>query len=87
MARASVSVGRSPSGTLATMMPSMNTTFTQSGRSMTRPQAKNTRSIPSATTLKMRTMRATSRSSGVGGLRTSTLSDAIFPNSVRRPVA
>ncbi len=35
----------------------------------------------------MRTMRETSRSRGVGGRRTSTLSVAILPNSVRRPVA
>ena len=35
----------------------------------------------------MRTIRDTSRSRGVGGRRTWTLSVAILPNSVRRPVA
>ena len=37
IARASVNVGSRPSGTFATMMPSMNTTFTQSGRPMATP--------------------------------------------------
>jgi hypothetical protein len=37
MARARISVGRSPSGTFATTMPSMNTTFTHSGRPVATP--------------------------------------------------
>ena len=87
IASASVRVGSRPSGTLATMMPSMNTTLTHSGRPIATPYAKNPRPITSATAVRMRTMRATSRSSGVGGRRTSTDSAATLPNSVRRPVA
>ena len=37
MARAKVSVGSKPSGTLAMMMPSMNTTFSNKGRPKARP--------------------------------------------------
>ena len=87
IANASVKVGSKPSGTLATMMPNMNTTLTQSGRPMAMPQQKKAPPMTIATAVRMRTMRDTSRSSGVGGRGTCTLSAAILPNSVRDPVA
>ena len=87
IARASVTVGSKPSGTLATMMPMAKMKFSQNGSPMNRPTAKNT--TPSATDsiATRRDSRAISRCSGDCGSRPVWVRWAILPNSVCMPVA
>ncbi len=86
-ARASVTVGNSPSGTLATMMPMANMALAQNGRPMAWPTAKND---PPRTTASVATSFETRRISACSGDSVSPavwVRWAIRPNSVPMPVA
>ena len=87
MASARVRVGSSPSGTLATMMPIMNTRLIHRGRPLTTPYRKKVIPMVQAMAVRMRTMRDTSRSSGEAVRRMVCDSPAMRPKRVRSPVA
>ena len=59
-----VTVGSSPSGTLATMMPMAKMALSQNGRPMARPMPKKTRPSAEAKTATSRDRRAISRCRG-----------------------
>ena len=84
---ASVIVGNSPSGTLATMIPNMKTILIHRERPLAIPMAKKRSPMTTAIRVSTRTMRLVSRCSGDSGLRTSRDRAAILPSSVRWPVA
>ena len=83
----SVTVGSRPSGTLATMMPMAKSRFSQAGSPSAWPMKKKATPSPVASAATMRESRAISRCSGELGSPTVCVRWAIFPNSVRMPVA
>ncbi len=82
-----VSVGRSPSGTIATMMPIAKMNAFQNGMPMSQPIAKNDRPITSASVAVKRLNCAISFRSGETSSSVVCVRCAILPNSVCIPVA
>ncbi len=87
MASASVTVGRRPSGTLATRIPTAKRKFAQNPRPMRVPAAKKTIPVTAAMAATVRVARRISVCNGVGPGSTAPARCAIFPNSVAIPVA
>ena len=87
MASERVTVGSSPSGTLATMMPMANIALSQKGRPIAVPIAKNASPRIEANAATRCDRRAISRCSGETSLPTVCVRCAMRPNSVRMPVA
>ena len=86
-ASASVIVGNSPSGTLATIRPIVNLTASFSGRSApSHPIGKKASPTTTATSAISHATRRTSRSSGLGSASTRSVIAAIRPSSVCIPV-
>ena len=87
MASASVSVGRNPSGTKATMMPMAKVKFAQKESPMNRPTMKKTSPTSTAISPILRVVLAISFWSGEGEGRAVWVRWAILLNSVWVPVA
>ncbi len=87
IASASVTVGNSPSGTLATRMPIPKRKLSQKGIFSARPITKNPTPSAVATIASVRESRTISRWSGERGCPAPCVSVAIFPSSVRMPIA
>ena len=86
-AMASVTVGSSPSGTFATMMPMAKTRLTEVDRPMNRPITNTTRPIATASAAITRLRAAISFCSGDGGSTVVWVRWAILPKAVCIPVA
>jgi hypothetical protein len=87
MASDSVSVGRSPSGTRATITPTANRKPARTGVPRARDTPKKTTPVPTAKPPMVRTDRLRSSRRGVGRRATSPVSREIAPSRVRAPVA
>ncbi|GAA1222278.1 hypothetical protein GCM10009665_10640 [Kitasatospora nipponensis] len=86
-ARARVTVGSRPSGTLATSRPIANVIVAVSDSPEARPSGTNATPTPTAITAISRATRLTWCSSGLSSRRVRWLSAAIRPSSVCMPVA
>ncbi len=87
IASASVIVGSSPSGTLATMSPMAKATASDAPSPASMPRGRKSRPTPRATSALMMATRRTCRSSGLGSRPTRSDSAAMRPSSVVIPVA
>ncbi len=87
MASARVTVGRRPSGTLATMMPMAKIKFPQKSRPMKWPMPKKITPVIVAMAAMSRVTLTISFWRGESPASTVPVNRAIFPNSVRIPVA
>ena len=86
MANERVTVGRRPSGTRATVTPTANRNPSLAGDPMRRESPKKLTPTPTAITATVRTIRSSSRASGLGGRSTSAVSWAIPARRVAEPV-
>ena len=87
IASASVTVGSSPSGTFATMMPMAKMKFSQNDSPIARPMKKKITPSASASPATMRLTRTISICSGEIVSAVAWVSCAIFPNAECEPVA
>ncbi len=87
IASASVIVGRSPSGTFATIRPMAKLAASETDRPASSPRGRNARPATTATSAISHATRRTWRSSGLSSRSTRSESAAIRPSSVFMPVA